>query len=931
MKTAHSPQTARGIPGIFKPAVALMKRNKYPYKFAILGFGGAVAILFLLGSLLISLLASVNVAQRELSGLKLINPSLQFIQLVQQHRGLSSAVLAGNDALKDAAAAKELEIKEAIKRVDASLTAENASPKTRENWDNVKKTWTSLAEEWIDLARTANLQSYQELVNLSLKFVYSTGDFSGLATDPSLDSYYLVGMSVYIMPDLIELLATVGDAGADTYVRKSITEDQRAVFAGQSGVIARITGELGLNLDRSASYNEAIKDTLAQFKPEFLNRVTEVTIAIDGDIVTGRLAQQPDFIASKIVKVVDQGYEELFKELLPTTQKLIDERRLKLQKQVYASLGTALVLLAVTVYLFIAAYLSIMGDLGGLSATAKRIAEGDLQARVEVTSKDELAVVGVGFNSMADSIDSLIGKIHEKSQNIAAMLEHIPQGILTVVPGSTIHPEYSTYLKEMFETSDISGMKVMDLVFTHTNLGTDTLDQVDTAIASCIGEDRMNFEFNSHLLVTQLDKEFSNGRIKSMELSWSPICNADDVVEKLMLCVRDVTEVRQLAAAAGQQKRELEIIGEILAVNQEKFHEFIESAREFLAENEPLIQAVQDQPSQRTDAIGQLFRNMHTIKGNARTYGLLHLTNQVHEAEQSYDALRSNADAPWDAPRLQEELARTAAIIEEYAHINEAKLGRKGPGRRAGVEKYLMVQKDHIQNVLETLDAAKGLDAASMQAVNRKVQNMLHMIGTVRVQDVLDGVIDSLPSLAKELSKEPPEIVINDGGIVLHTQIADLLKNVFMHLYRNSVDHGLEKADDRVAKGKPAAGRIELEMSLADERLWLRLRDDGRGLALGALRKKGLEKGLLTEQDQQRSPEEIAQLIFAPGFSTAAAITEVSGRGVGMDAVKEFVLREGGTIELRFLDQDVNAEYRVFETAISLPGKFALQVMGAAA
>ncbi len=919
--TAASPRHASGVSGFFKPAVALMKRNKYPYKFAILGVGGAVAILFLLGSLLVSLLASVNVAQRELGGLELVKPTLRFVQLVQQHRGLSSAVLAGNDALKEKAAAKEVEIAEAIKRVDVALAASGMSPKIREDWAAIKKAWTSLAGDWADLARTANLLTYQELVQLSLKFVYATGDYSGLATDPSLDSYYLVGMSVYTMPDLIELLGQMGDAGSDTYARKSMSDDQRAVFAGQSGVLKRIALELGVSLDRSASYNDAIKGTLSQFQPKFLAGVNEVVVAIDGEFVTGRLAQPPQFIAGKIVNVVDLGYEELFGELLPTAQKLIDARRAKLEDQVYLSLGTALVLLGISTYLFIAAYIAIMADLAGLSMGAKRIAEGDLSARVDITSKDELAVVAVGFNSMADSIDSLVGKIHEKTQDIQAMLEHIPQGILTVVAGNMVHSEYSAYLKELLETTDIASKDVMELMFSNCNIGADTVAQVEAAIAACIGEDRMNLEFNSHLLITAFEKTFDGGRVKSMELSWSPICSTADVVEKLMLCVRDVTELKQLSAAAGQQKRELEIIGEILAVNQEKFHEFIGGSSAFLSENAELIKTPGDQ---RGDVIGQLFRNMHTIKGNARTYGLLHLTNLVHEAEQSYDALRNNADVPWDEDKLLAELAATVAIVEEYARINEVKLGRKGPGRRAGVEKYLMVQKEHIQDALEILETARESDVSSMRTANRRVQNLLQMIGTVRVKDILDGILDSLPSLAKELGKEPPATAIDDRGIVIRTQIADLLKNVFMHLYRNSLDHGLEAAAERVAQGKQAAGRIQLELALTDDRLWLHLRDDGRGLAVATLRRKALEKGLLTEQDQ-RSPEEVAQLIFAPGFSTAAVVTEVSGRGVGMDAVKDFVQREGGTIELRFLDENAQAEFRPFETAISLPGKFALR------
>jgi two-component system, chemotaxis family, sensor kinase CheA len=916
MKTANPPPSTQGIAGIFKPAIALMKRNKYPYKFAILGFGGAVAILFLLGSLLVSLLSSVKVAQRELDGLELVKPALHFVQLVQQHRGLTSAVLAGNEALKDKAAAKEAEITEAIKRVDAAITANSASTKNKEDWGTIKKTWTSLAQDWADLARTANLQSYEELVKLSLKFVYATGDFSGLATDPSLDSYYLVGMSVYTMPDLIELLAQVGDAGSDTYARKSMSEDQRAVFAGQSGVINRIALELGLSLDRSASYNEAIKGTLSQFQPKFLTGVSEVVAAIDGEFVTGRLAQPPQFIAGKIVKVVDLGYEELFGELLPTAQKLIEARQHTLQKQVYVSLGTALVLLGISIYLFIAAYLAIMADLAGLSSTAKRIADGDLSARVNVTSKDELAVVGEGFNSMADSIDSLIGKIHEKSQNIQAMLENIPQGILTIVAGNVIHPEYSTYLKEMFETSDIEGANVMDLVFSHSSLGADTVAQVEAAMAACIGEDRMNLEFNAHVLVTQFDKHFQNGRVKSLELSWSPICNASDVVEKLMLCVRDVTELKQLAAAAGQQKRELEIIGEILAVNQEKFHEFVDSASGFLSENEELIKTTQDK---RPDVIDQLFRNMHTIKGNARTYGLTYVTDRVHEAETSYDNLRSQPDAVWDQQQLLAELEAARACVARYETVFSEKLAGFAGDVGGGIDKKVL---DTIAQAVDGVDEMS--QTAALQRSLLAIKSTISLARSESVDEVLKGIVDGLPSVATQLAKETPSVAIQDHGVRLAQSVTPMVRNVFMHVFRNSLDHGLESTDKRVAAGKPAQGAIKLDVSLNEKTVVFEFQDDGRGLALDAIHKKGIQTGQVGA-DQKMTDEQIAGLIFLSGLSTAESLTSVSGRGVGMDAIKQFLQKSGGDIELVFTAA-ASGGFRPFKQIITLPAKHAVKV-----
>ncbi len=492
--------------------------------------------------------------------------------------------------------------------------------------------------------------------------------------------------------------------------------------------------------------------------------------------------------------------------------------------------------------------------------------------------------------------------------------------------GDTIHPEYSAYLEQIFETKEIAGQKVADLVLANSSLGSDVLDQVNAAIAACIGEDSMNFEFNSHLLVSELDKTMPSGAVKSLELIWSPICNDQDVVDKLMLCVRDVTELKKLAKEAGQQKRELEIIGQILAVNQEKFHEFVDSSGKFISENQHIIrQAGSGGEDKTAETLTLLFRNMHTIKGNARTYGLLHLTNLVHEAEQTYDELRKNPDAQWDAEQLLKQLEEAHTAIAEYARINEVKLGRKGPGRRGSVEKFLMVEKEQVQKALDLLDHVDQSNPAAMSDAVAKVRMTLMLIGTDRMESILSGVTDSLPSLAKELGKEAPDVVINDHGIVIKTQVADLVKNVFMHLYRNSMDHGLETAQVRLAKGKPAQGRIGLNLHLESDQIQMQLQDDGKGLAVGYILKKALEKGLVKEGEHP-TPEQIAQFIFAAGFSTADKVTEVSGRGVGMDAVKGFVERESGSIELKFVtDSDAGEDFRHFVTLITLPAKFAVQ------
>lgn len=631
----------------------------------------------------------------------------------------------------------------------------------------------------------------------------------------------------------------------------------------------------------------------------------------------------------KVEKIVDTLVAQRSQSALATLQQTGEIYK----TSVVWVIGIVLLLVVMSIAVGSWVILRLLRQLGGEPAYAKsianRIADGDLTMEIKLAQNDTQSLL-YSLHEMQHRLAERTEQLRQKTNDINAMLQNMPQGVLTVVKGGVIHPEYSAYMATLFETNAIADRPVMELVFSGSNLGADILSQVDTTISSVIGEDEMQYEFNSHLLVTDFDLTMPDGRVKSVALSWSPISDDGGIVDKLMLCVRDVTELKALAAEAGQQKRELDIIGQILAISQEKFSGFIDGSVEFLAENKKILDDVGAAPKGGLDpdAATQLFRNMHTVKGNARTYGLLHLTNMVHEAEQSYEELRQNPDAEWNQEKLLGELASASTAIEEYAHINRVKLGRTGPGRRAGVEKYLMVQKQDIQDALEVMDdSVRGDDMALMRAAHLRVHNMLRMLGTVRVQEALEGIVESLPSLAKELSKQPPTVSIDDNNIVLRTQIADLLKNVFMHLYRNSIDHGIEAPEKRLAKGKPAAGHINLDVSLADGRVVLKLGDDGAGLAVDLIRQRAIEKGLLGA-DEQPSPEEIAQLIFAPGFSTAAVVTEVSGRGVGMDAVKSFVEREDGTISLVFRSSDTGSSYRAFDTVISMPGKFAVQAIG---
>ncbi|MGH7044055.1 MAG: chemotaxis protein CheW [Acetobacteraceae bacterium] len=156
-----------------------------------------------------------------------------------------------------------------------------------------------------------------------------------------------------------------------------------------------------------------------------------------------------------------------------------------------------------------------------------------------------------------------------------------------------------------------------------------------------------------------------------------------------------------------------------------------------------------------------------------------------------------------------------------------------------------------------------------------------------------------LRDLARDLGKKI-DLAMQGAETELDRQILELIKDPLTHMVRNSADHGLEGPAERRAAGKPDAGRITLTAFHEGGHIIIEIADDGRGLPVDRIRAKVLAQGLATEAELGAMTDaQIQRFIFRPGFSTAAAVTAVSGRGVGMDVVRTNIERIGGTIELR--------------------------------
>ena len=188
-----------------------------------------------------------------------------------------------------------------------------------------------------------------------------------------------------------------------------------------------------------------------------------------------------------------------------------------------------------------------------------------------------------------------------------------------------------------------------------------------------------------------------------------------------------------------------------------------------------------------------------------------------------------------------------------------------------------------------------------VSSIDRIVGDLQLAVMKTRMQPV-KKLFQKFPRVARDLSRmlgKEVELITEGEDTEMDKSLIERLEEPLIHLIRNAVDHGIEPPDERERLGKPRAGQIKLKAYYQGDRVFISVEDDGRGIDIEKVKAKAIEKGIATKDRLEKMTEkEILSLVFSPGFSTADRVSEVSGRGVGMDVVMDAVMRFRGTVDL---------------------------------
>lgn len=339
--------------------------------------------------------------------------------------------------------------------------------------------------------------------------------------------------------------------------------------------------------------------------------------------------------------------------------------------------------------------------------------------------------------------------------------------------------------------------------------------------------------------------------------------------------------------------------------------DFVGGAREQLDEAEALLAACSLEGE--TD-VHSLFRCFHTLKGIAGFMSLDAMAQAAHEIESDFEVVRSG-DAEADEELIERALGavdRIRLIVDEVAAGDPEQVAARRVERRRGPQRSGTVRVDarRLDDLLDAMgelavseaEIAAALRHSGDDSAIQSLDRFQRIVRTMQATTTSLRMVDLYPTFRKMSrvvrdviahSGKSVEFVVAGGETEIDRQIVEGISDPLVHLLRNAVDHGIESPAERLELGKPQQGRVELRAFHRAGNVVIEVADDGRGIDREALVRKAEALGVGLEG------ADALELMFQPGVSTAASVTETSGRGVGMDAVANSIAALRGQLDVR--------------------------------
>lgn len=518
--------------------------------------------------------------------------------------------------------------------------------------------------------------------------------------------------------------------------------------------------------------------------------------------------------------------------------------------------------------LILIARLQIILPLAKVAEGARRLERGELGARVDIQSTDEVGQLARAFNTMGEAIADREQRLDAARQSMRDLFDHMRQAIVAFGPKGKIEGEASRQASRLFGTA-LSGSRVRDILYRGAHEGDIDAQAFDEWVNVAFQVRPSEWSEFASLAPSEIVLRTEGAESIPLELEFRPVTKGGKV-ERVMLLATDVSEQRALERTVQSQEedhaRQMAAMRRLVAGGPQVFIMFVESARQRI---ERCNEIVGNTPKMLLSGeIDELFRHVHTLKGEAAAFDLRDLQAQSADLEEELDELRSLARGEGFVAtgsvhtRLSDHFVRSAELLDRGCEVFVA----ASPTGRAALDQVTVMRSDLIDLLTHLGHRTDALGQIAARLASRPFG------------ESTANLVDLVPTWAdKEGKRARLQVEGKETRVPAH--VARLLGGALTHLIRNSIVHGIEIPDAREGKGKSPIGLIRVIAAEGEGGPIITVEDDGQGLDLQSIAQQAIAIG------ETVGTRPIEQLAFLPGLSTAR-MGDLAGRGVGLHAVK---------------------------------------------
>jgi len=464
MKNAHNslPIENNPVKKLFYPAIFLMNRLAFSKKISLLGLIYFIAFSMFIVSLYSQFNTKVTIAQQELQSVNLMKPMLKLIQSTQRYRGLSSGILGGELGFKAALLTESNQQEKAFISLKAQL------PETiivSPLWKTIVQEKQAIDTSGLTWTKEENFNRQVQFIQHLQQLVVHVSDVYHLTLDSDITSNYLIITATQDIPDMLEQLGQIRAYGTGILANKHLSEPQKIKMYILLETFSNAQNVLNLHLEKTFQYNQSIKATLTLAQREIKQSSENISAFVRSDILTQQFKTRPYVFFSLSTEAIDTSYKQIYQVILPTLNALLQSRIKQAKKDLMISVGGALLFALLAQYLFLGLYYAAIGNIHLLVKAANRFAQGDMQQRISLQTKDEIKKIGNSFNTMADSFNKLLSTNLVDNNRLHSIIDTALDAIIQIdQTGRVINWNFQAEMIFGWTKDEAIGQKIHELI-----------------------------------------------------------------------------------------------------------------------------------------------------------------------------------------------------------------------------------------------------------------------------------------------------------------------------------------------------------------------------------------------------------------------------------------------------------------------------------